>query len=167
MQTETVRRDRKHKGSAHMAWLTDPISPHGISDRSNQPTWHVWQIQSAHVTCTQIQSAHMACFTDPIIPHGIYDRSNQPTWHVWQIQSAHTACFTDPIGTYGMWDRFDQPSWHVWQWSALMACLTMISPHGMFDKSNQPTWHIWQIQSAHTACFTDPVSTHDIFDRFN
>jgi len=62
-----------------MACLTDPISPHGTVDRSNQHTWHA----------SQTQSTHMAYLTDSINLHDMFDRSNQHKWHAWQIQSAN------------------------------------------------------------------------------
>jgi len=31
--------------------VTDSVSPHGMFDRSNQHTWHAWQIKSAHMAC--------------------------------------------------------------------------------------------------------------------
>jgi hypothetical protein len=74
-----------------------------MSDRSNQPKWHVWQIQSAH----------MACVTDPINPHGTPDRSIQQTRHASQTQSALMACLTDPISTQGMLDRSNQPVFSI------------------------------------------------------
>jgi hypothetical protein len=104
MQTETVRRDRKHKESAHMAWLTDPINTHSLFHRSNQPTRHDWQIHSAHT----------AWLTDPISTQEMLHRPNQPTWYIWQIQSAHMACLTDLICTHSMFDRSNQYTWHAW-----------------------------------------------------
>jgi hypothetical protein len=45
--------------SAHMACLTDPISPHGMFNRSHQHTWHVWQIQSANLFSLSFRPSRM------------------------------------------------------------------------------------------------------------